>query len=98
MRCESGTKTGAEPLAAPVQLDRLGLVREDARDAVAGPDAACRETAGDPCSAFAQLRVRQPRRLGDERVRLGRSLGRVEEAQREVHAPATSAIASTIGV
>ena len=64
---------GAEPLAGPVELDRLGLVREHARDPVAGLDAARSETAGDPRRALAQLRVRQPRRLADERLRVGGS-------------------------
>ena len=36
--------------------------------------------------------------LDGERVRFGCAHGRGEEAEREVHAPATSAIASTIGV
>ena len=73
MRCESGTKHGAEPLAAPVELDRLGLVREDACDPVSGLDAACGEPGGDARRALAQLRVRQPRRLADERLRVGLS-------------------------
>ena len=58
-RCESGTKTRAEPLAAPVELDRLGLVREDACDAVSGLDAARRESGGDARRALAQLGVGQ---------------------------------------
>ena len=89
---------GAEPLAAPVQLDRLGLVREHACDTVAAAHASRGEARRDPRCALAQLRVRQPPALADERLGVGRPLGRVEEAEREVHVPATSAIASTIGV
>ncbi len=88
----------AEPLAAPVQLHRLGLVREDACDPISGSDAAGREPARDARRALAQLCVGQPLALAHERLRSGCALGRVEEAEREVHAPATSAIASTIGV
>ena len=88
----------AEPLTAPVQLDRLGLVREDACDSVSGLDAARRESGGDAGGALPQVGVGQALLLGNERLCVGRSLGRVEKAEREVHAPATSAIASTIGV
>ena len=88
----------AEPLTSPVELDELGLVREDAGDAVAAPDATCFEARCDLRRPLTQIGVRQPLALPDERLRFRRSLGSVEEAEREIHAPATSAIASTIAV
>ncbi len=91
-------ETGAEPLATPVQLDRLRLVGENARDPGSWRNAARSEPVGDPRRANPQLGVRQPRRFADERLRVGGPLCRVKEAECEVHAPATSAIASTIGV
>ncbi len=89
---------GTEPLAAPVELHRLGLVREHAGDAIAGPHAPRRESTRDPGRMLTQLRIGQPHVLTDECLCAGLSLDRVQEARREVHAPATSAIASTMDV
>ena len=46
-------ETGAEPLAAPVQLDRLRFVGENARDPVSVLDAARGESRSDPRRALA---------------------------------------------
>ena len=87
-----------EPLAAPVQLDALGLVRDHARDASAtrySANGQPRRDAGGTCAHFG---VRQPPVVRHECFAFGCSLGRVEKAEREVHAPAISAMASTIAV
>ena len=64
---------GAEPLAGPVQLDRLGLVREHARDAVAGLDAAAARPAAIRAARSRNSAYVSRRRLGDERLRVGAS-------------------------
>jgi hypothetical protein len=48
--------------------------------------------------ALAQFRVGEPRGLADEGLGVRRSLRGSEQAEREVQVPATSAMASTIGV
>ena len=81
----------ARPLRRPVQERRLEPVVEHERDARARLDV---EPAGDPLDARQQLVV------GDARERLvpGKALAGDGERLGEVHRPATSSIASTIGV
>ena len=87
----------AEPLARPEQQDRLAAVSEHRRQAVAPSDARAGEASGQAGGALAELGVRQALAAVDQRLALGEALGGVEQRERHVHAPATSAMASTIG-
>ena len=78
------------PLARPVEERGLEPVVEDERDAVAGSDG---QAAGDRAHPREQVAVRDP----GESLELGVTLGGAEERLGEVHAPAASTMASTIG-
>src|SRR5262245_17776409 len=80
-------EAGAEPLAGPVELHRLDMVAEDARDAVAGSDTASGETVRYPGGARAEILVGEALAGADQGFGSRRPLGGVEEARREVHVP-----------
>ena len=80
----------ARPLRGPVEERRLEAVVEHDGEALAGrePEPAC-----DPPHARQQVPVGEPR----ERLELGMPFGGREQALGEVHCPAASSIAATIG-
>ncbi len=89
---------GAEPLAGPEELNRLGGVAGDRGDAISLPDPFAREAGGEPRRPLAQLRVGETIVAVNDRLDVRCALGRGQKRQRKVHsAAAASRIACTIG-
>ena len=80
----------SRPLTRPVEERGLGPVVEDERHAIAGRDG---QATGDRAHPREQVAVRDP----GEGLELGVTLGGAEERLGEIHAPAASTMASTIG-
>jgi hypothetical protein len=89
---------GSEPLASPVQLDGLGLIGEDARNAGSDIDSVRGQPRSYAGRGSTEVGIRHSRAFSDERLTVRSALARVEEREGQVHEPATSAIASTIAV
>ena len=76
----------AEPLARPVELYGLVAGAHDCGEPVTGAEPFRGQAAGEPRDPLLQRRIRETGLALDDRLGPGVPLGRVEEAEREVHA------------
>jgi hypothetical protein len=80
-----------EPLACPVELDRLVAAADDGRQPVTRPQPFPLQSAGEPRRVPAELGVGEPGTAVDDRLGVRVSLGRVQEAEGQVHPPMCNA-------